>query len=226
MRRLNPEAAMTAPRLARLADALAAPVPALAAAAETAPDPAAQLRLERDQVFEAARAEGKAQGLAEAEAEVAKRVDAISRRLEIEHRKAMQALETRIAEISRLGEGMAAAIAEHAAASEETAVESAYAALLRVLGERSADRTLMRELCQQALLSRGAGSATLRLAPEDREDLALEGTDLQIIADAALTPGQCILESNRGASDTGLDVRLEAMKRAFLAGLSGHRQAG
>ena len=223
MRRLSPE---SEPRLARLSDALAAPAPATAAAKVAAPDPAEQFRRERDQLVEAARVEGKQKGLADAEAEIARRVDAVPARLETEHRRAVQELQARIAEVSALGDALSAAIRQHAATSEETAMEAAYAALLRVLGERAADRTLMRELCLQALAARGAGTATLKVSAQDREDLRIEANNLQIVADPGLLPGQCVLESARGASDTGLDVRLEAMKQAFLDGLSGHRQAG
>lgn len=223
MRRLSTEVGPVAPRLARLADALAAP--ALSVSVETAADPAEQLQREHDQALEAARRIGREQGLADADAEVTRRVDAIAKRLEAEHRIAMDRLEARTTEVASLGDGLAAAIAGHARTAEEVAVEAAFAALLRVLGERAADRSLVRDLCQQALSARGVGTATLRLAPEDREGLDIDAVDLQVVADPSLSPGQCILESPRGASDTGLDVRLEAMKRAFLDGLSGHRQA-
>jgi flagellar assembly protein FliH len=228
MRRLTPDSSKAAPRLVRLADALAAPDASTASAAvrEATPDPAELARTERDRAFEAARDEGKAKGLADAEVEVSRRVDVISKRLEAEHRAAMQTLETRAAGLSKLIAAASAAVADHARDAEEVAVEAAFAALLKILGEKAAQRSLVRDYCREALAARGAGQATLRLAPEDCEGLELEAADLQVVADPALAPGQCVLESNRGTSDTGLDVRLEAMKRAFLDGLSGHRQAG
>lgn len=221
MRRLSQDP-QDAPRLTRLADALAAPMSV--AAAVPAPDTAERLRREREQVLEAARQEGQAKGLAEAEADVSRRVEAIASRLEAEHQAAMERLQARASAVSKLADGLAAAVSDHASVAEEVAVEAAFAAVLRILGDKATERSLVREVCQQALAARGAGMATLRLSPADREGLDIDAIDLQVVADPSLAPGQCILESTRGASDTGLDVRLEAMKRAFLDGLSGHRQ--
>lgn len=223
MRRLSQDMQESGPRLSRLADALAPPVPATAIPPV---DAAELLQKERERLFDAARREGQAKGLAEAEAEVSRRVEAVASRLKAEHQAALEKLDARAGAMSKLAQGLAAALDGQARDAEEAAVEAAFAALLRVLGDKAAERHLVRELCQQALIARGAGAATLRLSPDDHAGLELEAVDLQIVADPALSPGQCILESSRGASDTGLDVRLEAMKRAFLDGLSRHRRGG
>lgn len=219
MRRLSQD---IGPRLSSLAEALG-PI-SQAGAAPSASDPAERLRHEREQAFESARRDGLAKGLADAEAEIARRVDHVASRLRSEHEAAMDQLGTRSEAMAQLANGLSSALAGQARDAEEVAVEAAFAALLRVLGDKAADRRLMRELCQQALASRGAGMATLRLSPDDHAGLELDAVDLQVIADPVLQPGQCILESARGASETGLDVRLEAMKRAFLDGLSSHRR--
>lgn len=223
MRRLNESAQEGGPRLARLADALTRPEPA--PTVDAGPDADELRRREHAKQAASARREGHAQGMAEAEAEIARRVDAISAKLGAEHTARLQELDTRAQALSRLAEGLRAAQAVHAREAEDAAVEAAYAALLRVLGDKAADRSLMRDLCLQALQARGAGAATLRLSPPDAALMELDAADLQLVADAALLPGQCVLESSRGASETGLDVRLEAMKRAFLDGLAAHRQA-
>lgn len=219
MRRLSDPSRKDGPALVLLADALAAPV---AMPTPVAPNPADERRLEHQAVLEKARREGLAQGLADAEAELAKRVEAVALKLREAQRLDAQRLETRVAALDESISGLASALAQHARHAEEVAVEAAFAALVRVLGQKSADRALMRELCEEALKSRGIGAATLRLSPADHPDVDLGDTHLSVVADSSLSPGQCVLESPRGASDTGLDVRLEAIKRAFLDGLAAH----
>lgn len=226
MRRLSHPAHQPGPALVLLADALAAP-PASAAQVSVAQaaDPADQRRREGEVAFETARREGLAKGLADADAEVAKRVEAIAVKLRESQRLDAQRLEARIGELNTLTKSLDAAFALRAREAQDVAVETAYAALVRVLGQKSADRQLMRELCEEALKLRGLGAATLRLSPADHADVALEDTHLSVVADSSLSPGQCVLESPRGASDTGLDVRLEAIRRAFLDGLGAHGAA-
>jgi flagellar biosynthesis/type III secretory pathway protein FliH len=222
MRRLTVPAQAGGPRLVMLAEALVPPAPPVAS--EPAPDLAAQQKQEVDRQFEAARREGEARGLADADAAVAKRVDEIAARLRAEHELECERLDAKRAALAALIEGIEAALARQAREVEEVAVEAAFAAVVRILGDKAAERTLMRELCVQALQARGVGAATLRLSPGDLALVDLPDADLQLVADAALKPGQCVLGSSRGTSDTGLDVRLEAISRAFLDGLSAHRQ--
>jgi flagellar biosynthesis/type III secretory pathway protein FliH len=152
-------------------------------------------------------------------------VEAITAKLRESQRLDAQRLEARITELNTLLKSLDAAFVLRAREAQDLAVETAYAALVRVLGQKSADRQLMRELCEEALKARGIGAATLRLSPADHADVALEDTHLLVVADSSLSPGQCVLESPRGASDTGLDVRLEAIRRAFLDGLGAHGAA-
>lgn len=222
MRRLTVPAQAGGPRLVMLAEALVPPAPP--AATEPAPDPALQRQAEVESQFEAARRAGEAKGLADAKAEIAERVDEIAGKLRAEHARECEQLRERAAALAAVVEGIEAALAVQARDAEEVAVEAALAAVVRMLGDKAADRTLMRELCVQALQARGVGAATLRLSPDDLAGLELPELDLQLVADSTLKPGQCVLESSRGTSDTGLDVRLDAISRAFLDGLAAHRQ--
>jgi flagellar biosynthesis/type III secretory pathway protein FliH len=226
MRRLSHPADPQGPALVLLADALAAPAASAAPPPRVeAADPADQRRRELEEAFAAARREGLAKGLSEADDELANRVEAITAKLRESQRLDAQRLEARITELNTLLKSLDAAFVLRAREAQDLAVETAYAALVRVLGQKSADRQLMRELCEEALKARGIGAATLRLSPADHADVALEDTHLLVVADSSLSPGQCVLESPRGASDTGLDVRLEAIRRAFLDGLGAHGAA-
>ena len=46
---------------------------------------------------------------------------------------------------------------------------------------------------------------------------------MELRIDQALKPGQLRLQSRLGHYETGLDVRLEQIKQAFLIGLATHR---
>lgn len=219
MRRLSVPSQADGPRLVLLAEALGAAVPSA-----TLPDPGHQQQQEIDRNVEAARRAGEARGLADAEAVIARRVEEIAVQLRLEHERECRRLEAQAKSLATLVEAINAALAGHARDAEDVAVEAAYSALVRVLGDKAAERTLMHDLCLQALELQGVGNATLRISPDDMACMDLEGGRLPCVADATLRPGQCVLETSRGASDTGLDVRLQAITRAFLDGLSAHRQ--
>lgn len=206
-------------RIRSLADALSPRHEDIAPLAQSGPS-------EREKAFELARREGYAAGLSEAEAEVARRVAEVAANLEekvrAEHARLNDAMET----VSRLGRGIEAALVDYARLAEEVAVEAAYAAILRLLEVRDTDRALVSEFCRQALASFGSGAKTVRLAPGDVVDRLAGEFGVTVVEDPSLAPGQCVIESLRGASDTGLDVRLEAMRLAFLEGLAEHRRRG
>ena len=110
----------------------------------------------------------------------------------------------------------------HRRECEEAAVEGAYAALLQVLGRRAGERTLMQELCEHVLERQGRGPLTLRLASVDCAHVGMPD-EIRIVPDPTLAPGSCVVESPRGGVDTGLDVRLSALRDAFLEALVVHR---
>ncbi len=216
MRRVNAADAVARP----LAEALVSGTPLpMAIPAGHDQDPG-QRRL--DALREEARRQGRENGLADAEAEIARRTAEISSGLEREHAIAITALQEQMAAMKRLAAALTDAIGAHRRDAESAAVEAAYAALVRVLGEKAADRTLVSDLCMQILREHGTGTITFRLSPADCELFEPAG-DVRVRPDATLCAGQCVLESPRGGSDTGLDVRLEAIRIAFIDGLAAHR---
>lgn len=214
----------TPERLSPLAEALAAAPSAILAPLTASVDAEAMAGRERAAALDAARRDGLARGLANAEAEIAKRVEAIAGKLRDEHARAQDALQVRIGELRTLSAALADAVVVHRRDCQDAAVEAAFSALVRVLGDKAADRSLMPALCAQVLQSRGAGPVTLRLAPSDCA-LVDAGEDVRVVPDPALAAGRCVVETSRGGSDTGLDVRLDAVKNAFLEALALHREA-
>jgi flagellar assembly protein FliH len=219
MRRLTPLPGSTPPL--SLADALAAT--AAPAVVDNQADERDLARREREALFADVRRDAAAKGLADAEAEIGRRTDAISARLQAEHALALSALRERMDAMSQLAAALSEAVGRHRRECEEAAIEAAYAALLQVLGDKAEDRSLMPTLCAHILRTRGAGPLTLRLSPADCA-LVEPAEDVRLVPDVTLASGRCIVESARGGSDTGLDVRLEALKNAFLEALTLHRE--
>lgn len=124
-------------------------------------------------------------------------------------------------QLEALFAGLAQAIDTQARSAQEVAVEVGYAAVAKVLGEQYASRTLMQSLCRQAVQAAKHRVAAVRLAPQDAA-LDLAGLSVDLIADPALSAGQCVIETAAGHYDLGLDVRLEALKVALLAGFAAH----
>ncbi|HEY0199029.1 MAG TPA: hypothetical protein VGC19_10905 [Rhodanobacter sp.] len=183
------------------------------------PDPAAQL----EQAMAAAREKGYREGLANAEGEVARRVAAIEAGLKRQHEKAMADLDAARHALLQVKPALEGEIARQRAVAEESAVEAAYVAVLKLLGVRDMNRDLIRELCQAAIDGMERKPIALRVSSEDSLQLQAGWEGIELIADAGLSRGRCILETRLGQYETGLDVRLEALKNAFLEGLQQHR---
>lgn len=178
-----------------------------------------------NQAFEQAREQGRAMGLADAEAEIARRSGTVEMHLRSEYDAARSSMEKQREKLLQLIESIKAEFERFSRQCEATALEVAYAAVLRLLDQKAVERTLMQELCRAALKPHDLDGATLHVAEDDLESIELDISGARIVADQRLRPGQCVIETARGQYETGLDVRLEAMRRAFLKGLAAHFEA-
>lgn len=207
----------------RLSHIMQAPQTAATADPQNFHDPQRELDMLREQIREQAYREGLQRAVLEAEAEIQRRVDAVAAQLKAEQEALLAQMQVRLESLNALLAAVRDAARRQAADAEETAVEAAYTATLHLLGEKAAEHELMRELCRHALKAHGQDSITVRLSEADLESLDLQVSDVRFVADRHLRPGQCVIESPRGEFETGLDVRLDALKRAFLDGLAAHR---
>lgn len=215
-------------RIVGLAAALAPPAkqairPADAEAAP-APDPAALLAQERERVLAQARRDGRAEGLADAAAELQAERERVRAQIEADNAERAQALDEQRAELSALARTLAQRLAEAETELREAVVEIAYAALCRALGEREAAARgqTTAALCAQLLDEYRHRPATLRIGPEafDAVNTAVAAqTELRVLIDPTLRPGECRLQTRKGAYDTRLEDRLDALKQALLRGL-------
>lgn len=188
-------------------------------------DPDEQLRLYRQQAEQEGRREGMLRGQAEARKESDVKLRKAEEALQSRHDDAMQELAAIRISLASLVENLSLESERLSRLAEETAVEAAYAAVLQLLGDRAAERTLMRELCLHALGSAEQAPTTLRVSTTDFASLGIgeEWKAINVVVDASMKPGQCAFDTRLGHYETGLDVRLESLKNAFLEGLQLHR---
>lgn len=183
-----------------------------------------QLEVERAAVLEAAYREGYELGLKRAREAFEKESSAwqAGRQEEIDGLK--QALGAAHARLESLIEAIPEQLSRQAGQAEEVAIEVAYAALSKLLGDQYRDGEVLRSLVRDGVHRAGHTINALRVASEDAEQLI--GLEIPVIADARLSPGECVLETAYGHQACGLDVRMESLKCAFLLGLARHRDSG
>jgi len=196
---------------------------------EPVPDPRIALEAERRAILDAAREEGLAVGLREAE----QRIETRARIAERSARDVLDREAERLADVSARLEALLAAWPKEIAAleqrSEAIVVEAVFAATARLVGELAHDDARLVEYCRAALVAHAARPAVLRVHPDAlaavREALpdATKET-LRVEGDVALGAMHCRIESERGVYDVSLEHRLDGLKRALLDSLAGDHE--
>lgn len=212
-------------RLGAAADQPAAALPAAAPVAREARR--AELEAAFAEELSELRAAARREGLLTAEAEIEAVVVQREAALATASQEAEAARDAEhAAAVAALRETTAALPAQLARLREEAsaaALEVAFQAVLRLLGERQADRNLMAALVTQAVREhRLSGRVIVRLAPAlaaTLADLSLPGVDLGIEEDATLAPGDCRLVFGAGQVEADLAAQLDRLRDAFLAAL-------
>ncbi|GAA0706173.1 hypothetical protein ISN75_10320 [Dyella marensis] len=133
--------------------------------------------------------------------------------------EAQQTLRVEHERLATVSDALTAALEEDRRWAESAAVEMAYAAMLRVLGDKAADRSLVAALCEQARRELGSEVVSVRVAEADAAALQALVPGIPVVADASLQAGSCVLESRRGRFDAGLDARTQQLRHALLAAL-------
>lgn len=196
---------------------------------EPVPDPRIALEAERRALLVAAREEGLASGLRDAE----QRIETRARAAERSARDVLDREAERLADASTRLEALLVALPKEIAAmdrrSEAIVVEAVFAATVRLVGELVQDDARLVDYCRTALVAHAARPAVLRVHPDalaavrDALPDAAKET-LRVEGDAALGAMHCRIESERGVYDVSLEHRLDGLKRALLDALSGDRE--
>lgn len=201
-----------------LAALLAQPRPDVIEAQVDTIDPAEQFEQQRCSALEAARRDGYAEGMARAEKEIEAASERARQTIEQAQSAESKRLETANRRMEELLQGVSQAAADADATTATWVAEIAYAALVRFLGENGVDDALLKQVCRQALEEYRQRPVVLRV-PVDEVPMLQElsaDASISIEGDARLAPGQCRLQTRKGDYDTGLEVRLDAIKQAFL----------
>lgn len=179
------------------------------------PDP----EVARQAALKAARDEGFAAGMRDAEATIAERVARAEAAL-VERQRVVEAdLEAERARCVELLDAVPAELAAQAQASDALAVEIATVAITRLIAARWSEGDLIVELCRSALAEHRPREAVIRLSPADARLLGDRLANVDVVPDDTVPAGGCWIDSPRGRVRTGLDVRLAELVRALLAAL-------
>lgn len=183
------------------------------------PDPALALERERADVLSKAEQDGYEHGLRRAQGELTAQLAAVEARIEKDHAERGRQLRIAQERLSGLIATWSQAVTELDRRLEETSLEIAYCATTRLLGKGAGDGELMRELCRQALIEYRQRPVLIRVAPEDLDALAAIAmeSDVSVVADTRMSAGEYRLETHKGLYETGLEIRLEALKQALLS---------
>lgn len=119
-------------------------------------------------------------------------------------------------------EAMAVACTDEHAWAAGAAVEIAYVAVVRLLGQRHASRDLVASLCIAAAHDVAERPVRIRVAPADLESVVPHVAGATVEADDRLAPGSCELDTPRGRVVAGVNERLTLLRDAFVAGLAEH----
>jgi flagellar assembly protein FliH len=169
-----------------------------------------------EEAFDLARDRGFDEGMKDAQREIDRRFDQLRKNLEEEYQQKIEQLNQLYGEHEKHAHAFVQKASEWIIQAEELAIEAAYASLLRIMGDQSISNVLIQSICKKVVREHAQVSNVLRVSEEDALEINSEGIGLSVDIDPALSKGQFVLESNRGHLNTGLDVRLEAIKLAYL----------
>lgn len=105
--------------------------------------------------------------------------------------------------------------------AQALAVEIAYAAICRVLGEAHVDQEWSASVVANIMQTHGLREASVRVCPSDLKKIRNTPDGVQWIQDASLEPGDCVVSTLRGDIDGGLEQQLTAIQRRLLSSVRG-----
>jgi flagellar assembly protein FliH len=185
------------------------------------PDPRVLLDQERARVLDAARKEGYAAGMREAE----KIIDARARASEAAWEQKFRKETDRLAEAANALESLAKTLPNALSTIERDAetlvVQATFEAATRLLANAAVDDALLLAYCREALAEYAMRPVVLRVHPGASAVVksALSEVDVRVEGDPRLAAGQCRVESMKGLYEISLEHRMDALKLELLAAL-------
>lgn len=197
-----------------------------AVAVQMQPDPRVLIEQERQRVLEAARKEGLAAGMRDAEKTIETRAREAEQAWEQKYRKEAE----RLADATRRLEALIQALPDAVSAIERDlealTVQATFAATARVVADAARDDALVLGYCREALAEYPMRPIVLRVHPSALAVVkdALADAEVRVEGDARLGAAQCRVESAKGLYDISLEHRLDALKLQLLASLDAYRE--
>lgn len=119
---------------------------------------------------------------------------------------------------------------------DKYAVELAFAALARIVGEQCSNTVFTKAVVEEALASvKGSSKVVVRISQSDldvlesiRGDLATAGqfSELQLVADPRVSVGGCLIETDNGTWDARLETQLLRLKDTVEQSLKKQKETG
>lgn len=191
------------------------------------PDPRVLLEQERQRTFEAARKEGLAAGMRDAEKTVEARARDAEQAWEQKYRKETE----RLADATRRLEALIRALPDAMSALERDVetltVQATFAATARVVAGAAPEDALILGYCREALAEYAMRPIILRVHPSALAIVkdVLADAEVRVEGDARLGTTQCRVESAKGLYDISLEHRLDALKQQLLDSLVVQRES-
>lgn len=124
--------------------------------------------------------------------------------------------------LEKLGAAVAHACTQHRAAIESGAIEIAYAAVLRLIGERAGDRAVVADIVRRVLEQMPERTLhSIRVSPVDHALLQQGAHGLKLrgallVADERVGLGGCIIDTDAGSLDGRLETQLSELKTLLV----------
>lgn len=116
-------------------------------------------------------------------------------------------------------EQFAQASVRQSEAMERLAADVAEVAVRRIVGRLHAERRAVEAACRETLCALHIDAAQVRVSPSDCEAIVQPPPGIELVADAALEPGACLLRSALGDIDAGLATQLSQLRLALTDAL-------
>jgi flagellar assembly protein FliH len=187
-------------------------------ASSPVPDPHLNVRLQIEQELAHARAQIE-QDLTTARAAAER--DGFAKGLEQGEEAARKEVAEQIAQLNSVASSLSQARTEVIGGAEDAIVEVVYTALCRIIGETATARGTIVSMVSQVLASfRERDKLTVRLNPQDYDLLhqapGAVNFGATLRADASVTIGGCVVESEAGYLDARLETQLTRLCEALL----------
>jgi flagellar assembly protein FliH len=168
---------------------------------------------------EAGRAEGLAIGEAQGHAQA---LQEAREQQQSDIERGISAAEACAAAIQQLGEQLTALDGQLKASAEVIAIDLAWAALMRLLGEGSGKREYVAAMVRNVLdQARPQAIVRIGLSAQDlavlQADGAPEFSSFTLVADERVEAGGCMIETAAGGLDGRLETQLQLLRQVLLA---------